>query len=266
MKRAWIVLGLPLAVLASFAAHAANGLESVLACMRANVPATARAQQIEVTATDRNGGIRVLTGKLYAATEKTAAGPRLRTLLKMDAPSDLAGAAYLLRESEDYLQDGMYVYLPSVRRVRRVSGTFADGALLGTNFSYNDFRQVQTAFIGAGGKLDGNTTLDGRAAYKLSITPGAEAKSPYTEVRVWVDQQSCVPLKAEFRKGPQGQTLVKELTVDADSLQKVGKSWYGSVARMRDLADGSNSVLRLTGTQLGAQIPPAYFDAGMFYR
>ena len=48
--------------------------------------------------------------------------------------------------TDDYLRDGMFVYLPAVKRVRRVTGTFADGALMGTNFSYFDFKQLQNTF------------------------------------------------------------------------------------------------------------------------
>lgn len=262
MKHKWILL---CAALAVSPVQASDALKTVLDCMRANVPESARTQQLEVTATDRSGNTRVLTGKVFAMAETTPMGPRLRALLKVNSPSDLAGAAYLVRESENYLQDGMYVYLPSVRRVRRVSGTFADGALLGTNFSYNDFRQVQTAFVDAGTTLEGEEQLDSRPVYRLLVVPALEQKSPYSQVHVWVDRKTCVPLKTEFRKGVNGQTLVKELTVPANALQQSGTHWFASMAQMRDLSEGTSSVMRIIGTQLNAVIPPSNFDPTSFY-
>ncbi|HVT35504.1 MAG TPA: outer membrane lipoprotein-sorting protein, partial [Nevskiaceae bacterium] len=175
MKRACLLM----LALCSVAARADEGADQMLKCMHANVPPTLRVQQIELTVTGREGDDRKLTGRLYAAPD---AQGRLQAMLKIDAPADLAGAAYLVHESDDYLKDGMYVYLSSVKRVRRVSGTFADGALLGTHFSYNDFRQLQTAFAGTPATLEaGEDNLDGRPARILDFTPGADSR--YSRVR-----------------------------------------------------------------------------------
>ena len=75
---------------------------------------------------------------------------------------------------------------------------FADGALLGTDFSYNDFKQLQNAFGGfSAAQLDPETVAQ-RPAWVLSFKPVPDVKSAYTEVRTWVDQKTCVPLKTDF--------------------------------------------------------------------
>ena len=259
MKRSWLLL---LALMVPLAAQADKELDRVFACMSANAPPTVRVQQIELTSTDRSGGKRTLKGRLFAKGEKTAGGERQRILLKVDEPADFAGASYLVRQGENYLQDGMYVYLPSVRRVRRVSGTFADGSLLGTNFSYNDFRMLQLAFIDAEALLEDPETIENRPTHVISFTPSPEAQSRYSLIRLWVDQKTCLPLKSEFREG---LDLIKELTVPVTALQQSGNRWYASEARMRDVTDGSSSVMRIVGTALGASIPGSYFDPGSFY-
>lgn len=263
MKSAWMLL----ALLVPAASFAASDLAQVQACMKANSPPSVRIQNIELSTTDRSGGSRTIKGKLIAKKENTSGGERVRTLLKVNEPAAYAGSSYLVIEADNYLQDGMYVYLPAVGRARRVSGTAADGALLGTNFSYNDFRQLQTAFVDSKSLLEDPETWTPqgqppRQAYVLSFTPSADAQSRYSMIRMWVDQETCVPVKVELREG---LNQVKELTVPVTGLAKSNNRWYASEARMRDLVDGTQSVLKITGTALGANVPNSNFDPATFY-
>ncbi|MGH8456073.1 MAG: outer membrane lipoprotein-sorting protein [Stenotrophobium sp.] len=260
MKRLWVIL----AALILTPAHAAETAQQVLACMHANIPSTLRVQDIELATTDSNGAVNTLKGTVYAMREPAAAGRSLmRVMLHVSAPPSFAGAAYLVREETDYLKDGMFVYLPSVKRVRRVTGTFADGALLGTNFSYNDFKQMENAFGDSAAKLEAPDSVDGRPAYVLQFKPRAGEASLYTSVRSWVDQKTCVPLKLNFYAGTK---LRKSLTSPADALQQSGKFWYLSQVEMHDLETGTKTVLRVNHVTIGAPLSKNYFNPVSFYQ
>lgn len=258
MKRLYLLL-----MLVMPAAAFADETEKILACVSANAPPTVRIQQIELSSTDRSGSRRSFTGKLYAKSETSSAGSLLRIQLRLEQPADVAGTAYLVREAEDEQQDGMFVYLPAVKRVRRVSGGAADATLLGTNFSYNDFRQMQTAFVDASSLFEEVEKVNNRPAYVLSVTPTIDAKTRYSSIRIWIDQQTCVPIKSEFREG---MSVIKEFSVPVTALQKSSNRWYASEMHMRDLTDGTSSVLRILGTVAGANIPESYFDPTSFFQ
>jgi hypothetical protein len=259
MKRYAMLLAITFCV----PAYAADTAQSVLQCMRANVPGDLRVQDIALTTTDRAGGERTMKGKLYALLEKTGAGSGglVRAMLHIEAPDNLAGASYLIRESKDYLSQGMYVYLPSVRRVRRVSGTFADGAMLGTNFSYNDFKQLQNAFVGQVAKLEGSSEVNGRPALVMlfKTQPGADTR--YSSVRSWVDKQTCVVMKADFYEG---DAVRKQLSAPAGALQKTGTTWYLSQIDMLDVQEKTSTTLRILGLST-ARISSRHFDPNAFY-
>lgn len=261
MKR----LSLLLALLAVLPAHAEDTVK-ILDCMRANVPPTLRVQEIEFVTTDRSGGSRTLKGKVYTLFEKIPTGGGLvRAMLRISQPSTFDGAAYLVRETQDYANDGMYVYLPSVGRVRRVSGTFADGAMLGTNFSYNDFKQLENAFVGSSAKLESSGMIEDRPVNVVMFTalktPTGEA-SRYSGVRTWVDKKACMPLKADFYEGDK---LRKQLTAPASALQQSGGYWYLSTLEMRDLVEGSKTELKVVGVTAGHELPGTYFNPQLFY-
>src|SRR3546814_18541356 len=71
--------------------------------------------------------------------------------MRISAPGDLAGASYLLRERDN--GDEMYVYIPALSKVRRVSGAAVDGSLWGTDLSFADVKQLGNAFGGSDPKM-----------------------------------------------------------------------------------------------------------------
>lgn len=244
--------------------RAEDSVEKVLACMQANVPEALRVQEVEFVTTDGKGARSPLKGRLYAERERDAAGTRhVHAMLKLSAPQNLAGAAYLIREKDGDRRDGMYVYLPSVKRVRRVTGSFADGGLMGTSFSYADFKLLQNTFGDAEVRLEGRAEVDGRAAYLLAVKPADPAETRYSHVQVWVDTQSCVPLKAEFHEDG---AVRKSLLVPVKAIQASGAQWYPSVVEMSDRKDGTHTVLRVQGLSPEEKLSGGYFDPATFYQ
>jgi hypothetical protein len=234
--------------------------QDVLKCMRANVPAQLAISDLRLTVYDRGGGDRTLKGRLYSSRDE--ASGLMNATLQIDSPPEMKGAAYLVRETKDYLRDGMFVFLPAVRRVRRVSGTFADASLLGTNFSYFDFKQLQNAFGDLEGTLEAPGEVHGRPAHVLSFKPTEGMETRYTQVRAWIDQEACVGVRAEFLEGSR---VAKELSSPAGALKKSGRTWHLTELEMKDSFSGTRTVLRMNKLDSDNPVPSRYFDATTFY-
>lgn len=232
-------------------------LEGVLSCMRANIPKTVQIKDVELIATDRTGGKRTLRGRFYGTREDE----RLRATVKIVAPADLSGAAYLLRERPSG-GDEMYVYVPALNKVRRVVGAAADGSLWGTDISYGDIKQLNNAFSGGNTKLEPAAVLDGRAVHVLAATPTADQPSRFSLMRSWVDKKTCMVLKAEFIEG---KTVRKRLLVDPKSLKQSGAHWYAGEAVMNDLQQGTRTELKVLGVSVGGELSDRYFNPAMFH-
>ncbi|MES0873411.1 outer membrane lipoprotein-sorting protein [Sinimarinibacterium thermocellulolyticum] len=255
--RRLVLIGCGLAALLACApALARDGLDAVLSCMRANIPRSVLVKEVELTATDRVGGTRVLRGRLYGQREEGL----LRTTLKIAAPADLAGAAYLLREKDG--GDEMYMYLPALQRVRRISGASTQGALWGTDLSYGDIKQINNAFSGGGGSVDGQGELGGRAVHLLSLEPDPAEASRYTKMKVWVDQKTCVSLRVDFHEG---ENVRKRWTVDPASLKQAGTHWYAGDSTMHDLIEQTHTRLRVIGVDSDVELASRLFNPQTFY-
>lgn len=251
-----LVWTMALALLPAVAAQART-MDEVNACMRANIPKSVQIKEFDLTATDRAGGIRELRGRLHAVREDD----KLRAMMKISAPTDMAGAAYLLREKEG--GDEKYIYVPALNKVRRVTGADAEGTLWGTDISYSDLRQLNNAFTDGHSTLEGEGDLAGRKVYIVQVKPDAAAgQARFSNVKLWVDQQTCVGLRADFSEGT---TVRKRFDVDPKSLRQAGAIWYAGEALMSDLGLGSKTRIRIVGLSSDINLSGRYFNPSTFY-
>jgi hypothetical protein len=268
MKRAWMLLGLWAAGAAAAAppdaaAPADPAAQKIVECMRAAVPQHLTVGAFELTTFDRVGGSRTLKGRLFTTRSDSAARSGLmHASLRIEAPAEFKGAAYLVQETDDYLRDGMFVYLPAVKRVRRVTGSFADASLMGTNFSYFDFKQLQHAFGDLSATVEGVEHVNGRPAHVLRFKalPGAETR--YTAVKAWIDRDTCVAVRGEFYEGAK---LAKELSSPMGSLKQAGKVPYVAEYTMLDPGDKTRTVLKVDKLDSDTQPARRYFEPTAFY-
>lgn len=236
---------------------AASPADKVLECMRANIPPKIRIQEFELKSVDRSGGERMLRGRLYATRE----GDRARVMMRIEAPPDLAGASYLVRETKQG-SDEMYLYLPAVRKVRRLTGASQDGKLFGTDLTYNEIKQLSNAYDGGSLKLGPPEKIETRPVHTLLMTPRAGTTSLYNKIKASVDQKTCVPLRVEFADG---SGLLKTLVTDAKSLKQTGSYWFFGEAEMSDLKEGTRTRLKLSEIVSPDKLADRLFSPQTFY-
>lgn len=226
-----------------------------LECMRANAPSRLTVGDLRIEAQGSGVTTRYLSGRFHSRRDERG----LRAMLHVTAPADLAGMRYLL--VEDQPQDALYLYLPALGKVRRVSGAGPEAQIAGTALDYGDLRLVSQALRAASITMESPTTVDGRAARQLRFVP-AIADSPYRRIIVAIDEKSCAILRAEFQGG---DGTLKRYEIDPASLQRSGDFTYASRATIEDRVRGSRAELSLGGVSTSAQVPSAALDPGRFH-
>jgi outer membrane lipoprotein-sorting protein len=231
---------------------AAGGLQEVQTCVQANLPATSSLQTVELRTRDRTGSERVLGGEVK--WKRLAAGHG-GWLLLLDQPPDVHGSAYLMLEKESGEQ--MWVYLPEIKRARRIHPNTMAGSLFGTDFSYEDVKYLQRISSQSGAQRLPDAVEDGRKLYVVQVTPPAAEGSAYEKVLGFVDQESCVPLRIEFYE--KGGERVKLLSVDPGSVRREGKGWVPRSIAIKDLKNESETRLVVSKVELDADLPDRLF-------
>lgn len=250
-----------LLLLATLAApgRAADAMQPIVACMKGNIPDQLQVREFEMTSTDKTGATRTMIGRLSARLENGL----LNAVMRINSPADMRDAAYLVRESPDPgKDDDMFIYIPAMKKVRRVTGGMKESSLFGTDLSYADIKQLSYALSGETLKLDRVEQMDNRPTWALSMAPQAANEARFDKVLIWVDQKTCIPLKADFL---QGKEVRKRFTSSAKYLMQSGPHWYISDGRMDDLQEKTHTQLKITDVLSDKDLADRLFNPRSFY-
>jgi hypothetical protein len=129
-----------------------------------------------------------------------------QTLVRFTAPQDIAGTAFLMLE-RDKESSEQYVYLPGLKRTRRIVGREREGSFMGSDFTYADMQRVDKRHAKHARLPD--ETLSNEACYVIESTLAADAPSQYGKIVTWVRKSDYVALRTRFhdRSGKLVKTL-----------------------------------------------------------
>ena len=135
-----------------------------------------------------------------------------------DTPRDIKGTAFL-SFTHALKADEQWLYLPALKRVKRISSNNKSGPFMGSEFSYEDLSSQEVAKYTY--KYLRDEKIDGRDCFVIERIP-AYKHSGYTRLVTWLDKEMYQPLKVEFydRKG----SLLKTLTSSGHK-QYEGQFW-----------------------------------------
>jgi Outer membrane lipoprotein-sorting protein len=183
------------------------------------------------------------------ARKKLPDGKRILTVLL--APADVKGTALLIKERKNR-GDEQWIYLPALRRIRRLAPVSGFESFMGTDFTFADLGLVklhERSFT-----LLGQKTLDGRPAYKVDEVPAN--RSYYSRIVTWIARDSMLPLRRDFydvTKHLWKTELIKDTTVIDGVPTPLD-------IVMEDKQEGTSTELRISEVQYDAKIPDELFD------
>ncbi len=185
-----------------------------------------------------------------------------RVHLRFSDPPDLRGSALLLIEKEN--TDDMFMYLPELEKVRRVTGRMVTGSMFGTDFSYEQFQRLQGMADDVSSERLPDAEQQGRAVFVVAHTPNQEEGSQFEKVVTYADKETCVPLRTEYFE--KGARLRKVLTADPAKVKQNGGAWIPEEMVMKDLRDETETFLVVEKLEMGAKISRKMFSQGNLAR
>ena len=182
-----------------------------------------------------------------------------KSLTIFDEPRDLKGTAFL-SFTHAIEPDDQWLYLPSIKRVKRISSANKSGPFMGSEFAYEDLTSQEVAKYTYRWLRDEN--LEGRESMVVERIPVYE-NSGYTRQLVWVDKTFWQPLKIDYydRK----DSLLKTL-IASDYQYYEQRFWRASNMQMHNHQSGKSTELKRYGFQLMTGLSEADFDRNSLQR
>ncbi|MGH1542084.1 MAG: outer membrane lipoprotein-sorting protein [Arenicella sp.] len=170
-----------------------------------------------------------------------------------DKPADVKGTAFL-SHTHATNPDDQWLYLPALKRVKRISSANKSGPFMGSEFAYEDLSSQEIEKYSY--TFLGEEELNGQAMFKIERKP-LYAKSGYTRQIAWIDQEHYRSYKVEFydRKN----TLLKTLVSDGFQ-QYLNKYWRPSEMKMVNHQNNKETDLSWENYQFGNGLAEADFN------
>lgn len=200
----------------------------------------------------------VLQGAGDAPKERTLQARSLkenglsRTLIRFLAPSEVQGSAFLLLERAGAEPDDMHLYLPALKRTRRIAGNQKDGAFMGSDFSYADMenRDVKAATYEAKPDAD----VDGVPCFIVVARP-QNAEQPYGRIEMAIRRDNYLIQQSKFYdKSDQLLKVFKLYT-----FKQIDGRWVATKSQMWTKADNHTTFLYVDDVDTKTPVSPADF-------
>jgi outer membrane lipoprotein-sorting protein len=184
--------------------------------------------------TDKSGA----KSELAFSERSKRLGPGIaESLVRFTAPPDLAGAGFLQIQKNDG-DDDRSLYLPDLKRSRRISGSLRASAFMGTDLSYADLDRRDLRDSTA--TLTGSETIGKYDCFVVDAVP-KRADSQYSHAELWIRKDNYVPLQMKFYD--HSKTLLKVFT--AFEVKRVSGQWFVSRSRMTNVQQNHTTDLTL---------------------
>lgn len=174
---------------------------------------------------------------------------RYQSMVRFLGPAEVAGTAFLMldRGNDEAEQ---YIYLPAVKRTRRIAGRDRDGSFMGSDFTYADMQGMSSK--DASHKRLPDEKVGSEDCYVLESTINPKAGVAYSKVLTWVRKTDFVALRTKFfdsagkhakslyvrkMKNIDGSPVVTEFRMQNEQKQHATEVFVDSIERKEDMAD-----------------------------
>lgn len=174
-----------------------------------------------------------------------------KTLIRFNSPAEIRGTGFLTWENKDR-DDDQHLFLPELRRSRRVVSSQKDQKFVNSDFTYEDMqrRKVEKDIH----RLLGSKTLGSFNCWVLESTPRPSTESQYEKFVALVTKDNYIPIQIDYYKHGR---VVKRYTVL--NLQKISGIWTDMVAEMADLHSQHKTMLEVQKISYNVNVDPNVF-------
>jgi outer membrane lipoprotein-sorting protein len=214
--------------------------------------------ELNMTLTNAEGRQRTRS-LTWRTLEVSEANEGDKSLTIFHEPRDIEGTAFLSYTHIDRADD-QWLYLPSLKRVKRIASSNMSSAFVGSEFAYEDLLSDEVE------KFDFQWLRDEACGdwqcFVIERRPRYE-NSGYTRQIVWIDAEQYRYQKIEYydRKDRHKKTLTFE-----DYRLYLERFWRSQLMRMENHQTGKTSLLEFGEFQFKTGLTDQDFDPGALRR
>ena len=182
-----------------------------------------------------------------------------KSLSVFDSPKDIKGTAFL-SYTHSLIPDDQWLYLPALKRVKRIASANKSGPFMGSEFAYEDLTSQEVDKYTY--KWLRDETLDGSKCFVIEAYPVYE-NSGYMRQVIWIDKEMHRAIRIDYfdRKNAILKTLVT-----SNWQQYLGQYWRPDQMDMSNHQTGKSTKLMWNNYQFKTGLDERDFDRNTLKR
>jgi len=179
-----------------------------------------RVQTLDLAITDRRGGVR---NRLLQMWTKRYEDDASRTILFFHEPPQARGVGFL-QWVDARGPDRQWLFLPTNKRIRQITGSRKKESFVGTDFSYEDLGLMMDVLTWSAddaiSQVIREEDLDGKRCIVIRLLPTDKQDVSYGALRLWIGIDDHLVYRYDFddRKGQLKKVLLLSDIRDVDGI------------------------------------------------
>lgn len=181
-----------------------------------------------------------------------------KLLVRFHAPADIKGTGFLQIEHIDG-DDDQWVYLPALKRSRRLVANNKKDSFVGSDFSYGDISLPKVDLYRH--KLLRSEVADQADCFVVESVPATDevkANSGYSRKVSWIRKDTFIEAKVEYYD-VSGRLLKVQKTADHQPVQADPARSFPRYREMVNHQTGHKTVIRVNAIESGVAAPDDHF-------
>jgi len=183
------------------------------------------------------------------------AGDLEKILVRFTAPRDVENTGLLVWEAKDG-NDDQWLYLPALKKPKRIAASGKKNRFMGTDFSFEDLQPEALALHTY--TLAGSETVDGQECFVIEAVPTGRraADSGYGKRRLWIRKDNYATIKREYYDK---QGVLEKVETLRKLASVKGTVWRPGEIEMQDVRNGTRTVLVIEGRVIDRGLKEDFF-------
>lgn len=182
-----------------------------------------------------------------------------KSIMVFDRPRDLKGTA-ILTHTHKVDSDDQWLYLPALKRVKRLSSADKSGPFMGSEFAYEDLSSTEVEKYRY--RFLHDEVVNGEPMFVVERIP-VDRKSGYSRQVTWIDKAEYRLRRVDYydRKGD----LLKTMDL-LDYQQHLGRYWRAGEMVMTNHQTGRSTALLFQNFRFRVGLTDNHFTRGALSR
>jgi outer membrane lipoprotein-sorting protein len=210
---------------------------------------------LTMTLINRSGSERVRKIKQFTKD----LGDVEKSIMFFTAPADVKNTSFMSWTYDSDKSDDQWIYLPALKKVKRISSDSKSDYFMGSDFTYDDLGDR---------KVDDDThtllreeTISGVEYYVVESIPKNEDYM-YSKTVTWIRKDNFIGLKKEFYD--EDEELLKILKIK--KFEEISGFLVITNSEMENVQKNHRTIMKLDNIQINTGIPASKFTERMMMR